>query len=117
LINEFQIEEVDGKYRKRLPYLNDWINTLKENERKAITLKFQDKTLQECGDVLGVTRERVRQIISKALNKKPILREDDFSYWFKKYNLSFEFCTYVFNMSIQSYSYLDTVYKKGVSNV
>ena len=78
LINEFQIEEVDGKYRKRLPYSNDWINTLKENERKAITLKFQDKTLQECGDVLGVTRERVRQIISKVLNKKPILREDHF---------------------------------------
>ena len=117
LLNEFQIEEVDGKYRKRLPYLNDWINTLKENERKAITLKFQDKTLQECGEVLGVTRERVRQIISKALRKKPILREDDFSYWFKKYNLSFEFCSYVFDMSIQSYSYLDTVYKKGVSNV
>ncbi len=116
LLDEFQIEEVDGKYRKMLPYLTDWIETLKENEKKAITLKFQNKTLQECGEALGLTRERIRQIISRALKRKPILREDDFSYWFTKYNLSYEFCSQVFDMNIQSYSYLDTVYKKGISD-
>ena len=30
---------------------------------------FEDKTFQEIGDVLGVTRERVRQIEDKALKK------------------------------------------------
>ena len=45
------------------PYLND-------RERNCILAKFVDsKNYQEIGDSLGITRERVRQIIDKAIYK------------------------------------------------
>ena len=55
-----------------MPDLSEWIDSLKDNERKALTLKLQKKTLRECGEVLGVSRERVHQIIQSALKKKAV---------------------------------------------
>ncbi len=50
------------------------LNTLSEREKKVIMLRFgikygPPKTLEEVGKVFNVTRERVRQIESKALKK------------------------------------------------
>jgi RNA polymerase primary sigma factor len=50
------------------------LDTLNERERKVIMLRFgikygPPKTLEEVGKVFNVTRERVRQIESKALSK------------------------------------------------
>lgn len=46
------------------------IQTLDEREQKVITGRFfEDKTLDDLGDVLGVSRERVRQIENRALRK------------------------------------------------
>lgn len=42
---------------------------LKESARRCLLLKAQGQTLQEIGDSMGLTRERVRQIISKAVRK------------------------------------------------
>jgi RNA polymerase primary sigma factor len=52
----------------------DWLQLLSENEKKVISLRFgledgKPKTLEEVGQIFGVTRERVRQIESSALNK------------------------------------------------
>jgi RNA polymerase primary sigma factor len=54
--------------------LQEALNTLKDRERKIIRLRFglQDghpRTLEEVGREFGVTRERIRQIESKALGK------------------------------------------------
>jgi len=54
--------------------LREVLNTLKDRERKIIKLRFglQDghpRTLEEVGREFGVTRERIRQIESKALVK------------------------------------------------
>ena len=54
--------------------LNDLVSTLKEREQKVLTLRFglgdnHPRTLEEVGQVLNVTRERVRQIEEKALRK------------------------------------------------
>lgn len=44
--------------------------TLTVKERAVMRLRFEDDlTLEECGEMLGVTRERVRQIEIKALRK------------------------------------------------
>jgi RNA polymerase primary sigma factor len=48
--------------------------TLKDREREVLELRFglidgQQRTLEEVGTVYGVTRERIRQIESKALNR------------------------------------------------
>jgi RNA polymerase primary sigma factor len=54
--------------------LRDALADLPERERSVLELRFglsddQPKTLREIGDVLGLSRERVRQIESRALNK------------------------------------------------
>jgi hypothetical protein len=59
---------------KEVEILNLWLNELKEKEKEVITLRFgledkKSKTLQEIGNGMGLTRERVRQIESAALNK------------------------------------------------
>ncbi len=50
------------------------LDSLSERERKVLELRFglydgQSRTLEEVGDLFGVTRERVRQIEAKALRK------------------------------------------------
>lgn len=54
--------------------INELLNTLTEREEEVIRLRFgldggQPQTLQEVGEIFGITRERVRQIESKALEK------------------------------------------------
>jgi RNA polymerase primary sigma factor len=51
------------------------LHDLDEKEREVVTLRFgldrdgEPRTLQEIGDVLGVSRERIRQIESRAKDK------------------------------------------------
>jgi len=52
----------------------DLLDKLPEKERQVIELRFglrgnEPKTLREIGDILGVSRERVRQLETKALRK------------------------------------------------
>lgn len=54
--------------------MRDVLDSLGERERRVLTLRFglkdgQSRTLEEVGNTLGVTRERVRQIEAKALRK------------------------------------------------
>lgn len=54
--------------------LNDVLATLTEREEKVLRLRFglddgQGRTLEEVGQIFGVTRERIRQIEAKALRK------------------------------------------------
>jgi len=54
--------------------LGDALAELPEREREVLKLRFgltddQPKTLREIGEVMGLSRERVRQIESRALNK------------------------------------------------
>ena len=54
--------------------VDDVLYTLNEREAKVLSLRFgledgRQRTLEEVGQVFGVTRERIRQIESKALRK------------------------------------------------
>ena len=54
--------------------LNELIKVLSEREQKIIAMRFglngeEEKTLQETGKLLHITRERVRQIEAKAIKK------------------------------------------------
>jgi len=62
--------------------LNKLIGTLNEKEQKVIYMRFgfnqeQPKTLEQTGHLLGVTRERIRQIEEKALHKIRSLMKSD----------------------------------------
>jgi RNA polymerase primary sigma factor len=47
-----------------------YIQNLEEQQRLVLTLRFKDegKTLEQVGDILGVTKERARQIEKDAIN-------------------------------------------------
>ncbi|MFE6742021.1 RNA polymerase sigma factor [Streptomyces tubercidicus] len=55
-------------------HLDAVLSTLAERERKVVQLRYgladgRPRTLEEIGRIFGVTRERIRQIESKTLNK------------------------------------------------
>jgi RNA polymerase primary sigma factor len=55
-------------------HIDEVMERLEENERKILTMRFgledgQPHTLKEIGDSMGLSRERIRQIEARALNK------------------------------------------------
>ncbi|MBN2427571.1 MAG: sigma-70 family RNA polymerase sigma factor [Deltaproteobacteria bacterium] len=61
--------------------VSEWLSQLNENEREILTLRFglDDKdpqTLDTIGQQFGVTRERIRQIEAKSLEKLKRIREE-----------------------------------------
>jgi len=78
------MEAVDEAARTAL--VADWIKRLEENERRIIILRFglddeEPMTLEGVGKRYGITRERVRQIEAKALNKlRKMVEETDIAF-------------------------------------
>ncbi len=69
----------------------DMINLLSDREKKVLILRFglggeKSKTLEEIGVVLGVTRERIRQIEKAAIKKLQSIAKE-YEIEFKDYNL------------------------------
>src|SRR5512135_2073421 len=59
---------------RRREHIDEWLQQLSVSERKVIELRFglndgEPKTLDSIGKEFGITRERVRQIETQALNK------------------------------------------------
>lgn len=98
----------------RLLTLEGWADTLKENQSQALALRLQGMTLEEVGNELGVTRERIRQITTKALDKRPALSEDKYRYLFDGYQMTKEqFCA-ITGEPGEVYEYLDLTKEKGL---
>jgi DNA-directed RNA polymerase sigma subunit (sigma70/sigma32) len=52
------------------PLSDDWAAVLSEREWQALTLHFKNRlTFEKAGKIMGVTRERVRQIALAAARK------------------------------------------------
>ncbi len=59
---------------RRREHIEEWLTQLSPSERRVIELRFglidgESKTLDSIGKEFGITRERVRQIETQALNK------------------------------------------------
>ncbi len=66
--------EMYAQYQKIKEVINEALQDLPERERKVLELRFglkdgEPKTLEEVGRIFGVTRERIRQIELKILEK------------------------------------------------
>ena len=64
----------DRNHRVEQDQLQDVLTTLSEREAGVVRLRFgltdgMPRTLDEIGQVYGVTRERIRQIESKTMSK------------------------------------------------
>ncbi|MBN1141504.1 MAG: sigma-70 family RNA polymerase sigma factor [Deltaproteobacteria bacterium] len=62
--------------------VSKWLQQLTENEREILTLRFgledrDPQTLDTIGQKFGVTRERIRQIEAKSLEKLKRIREEN----------------------------------------
>lgn len=69
---ELAINPVEQKVpQEKFPvdHFEETYNKLKESAQNCLLLRAQGQTLQGIGDSMGLTRERVRQIISKAVRK------------------------------------------------
>jgi RNA polymerase primary sigma factor len=77
LIEQDAIEDVEHEliHRAAASRVRQALHDLDDKEREIVTLRFgldrdgEPRTLQEIGDALGVSRERVRQIESRAKDK------------------------------------------------
>lgn len=80
----------------------------------AFIRRLKGCSLQEIGDALNLTRERVRQILTKMAKSMPTLYEDyyRFPYEFFKFTKS-EFCNAFPECGAIGYEYLFMRYKKG----
>jgi RNA polymerase sigma factor RpoS len=71
--NALSPASVSDEIRRR-EHIDEWLQQLSVSERKVIELRFglndgEPKTLDSIGKEFGITRERVRQIETQALNK------------------------------------------------
>jgi RNA polymerase primary sigma factor len=62
------------EHTKRMEEIGSWLDTLGSDEKRVVTLRFgldgeEPQTLEAIGKMFGVTRERIRQIEQKAINK------------------------------------------------
>ena len=92
MLDEGKIELFDRVYRVKMPHVSDWISQISsQNQRTAVMLRAEGNTLEECGSKMGNrSRQSVDQLIRSALRNKPALREDDYRYWFERYNMDRE---------------------------
>lgn len=115
LENEGRILETDGGYVCRYPRCADFAAAIeKENERLCLSERLKGRTLEEIGQENGWTRERVRQLMEKALNHhgRPRLHEDRYAYFFDTYYIQKEdFCS-AFHEPPETYEYLVLTIKK-----
>ncbi len=80
-----QIRKIDDMIFCVYPSLVEYLSTTNEKTRKIIEARLEGKSLEVVAQILGVTRERVRQIQKKFFEKMPLIEE---GYWLsvqKKY--------------------------------
>lgn len=104
------ISVVDGIYTINYPSISDYIVQMDDKRAsEVLRSRLNGRTLNEIGDELEISRERVRQICAKALLNHPKLREDKYIDLFGMYSFTIDEFTHIFNESAQTYYYLDMV--------
>ena len=93
--------------------MNDYLSS--DFKRKDLfLLRLEGKSLKEIGDEFGISRERVRQIVSKIVNKMPSIYEvQKYSEIFSTYMISKEIFINIFCTYVRVYELLVIVSKKG----
>jgi hypothetical protein len=91
---------------------------LKENEAEILLKRISGKTLEEIGEILNLTRERIRQIESRSLKKLYLekFKEDFFLEIFLKYDVSREAFLSILKEE-ETYNYLNLRYKDELNQV
>ena len=68
-------QDEDAARETHLPGISAAVGTLTEREQGVLMLRFQQKkTLEQCGKEYQITRERIRQIETKAIRNQDTRR-------------------------------------------
>ncbi len=114
LSNDKKIDCSDEGLCLHLLSLEESMKMMKDgNSKQALMYRLCGMTLEDAGHEMGVTRERARQLTKKALDKLPVLKEDELKYWFENYNITAEEFQSIFDLSQEGYQYLLLRYSKG----
>lgn len=84
-----------------------------ENRKQMFTERLQGLTLEEIGNIHGITRERVRQIIAKIISKLESVEEDKYKNIICTYDINVDEFKTIFNEEETVYYYLCLKYSKG----
>lgn len=97
-----------------MQYLEEKYSDSNNRNGEIFLKRLSGDNLQMIGDMYGLTRERVRQILVKTAKKMPLMYEDYFSEPYKYFKLSKEeFCNIFPSCGENGYEYLFIKYKKG----
>lgn len=97
-----------------MQYLQEKYSDSNDRNGEIILKRLSGDNLQMIGDMYGLTRERVRQILVQTVKKMPLMYEDYFSEPYKYFKLSKEeFCNVFPSCGETGYEYLFIKYKKG----
>lgn len=85
---------------------------------ETLTSKINGLTLQEIGDIQGVSRERVRQKINNVLKKIPEIKEVDlYKHYFTSLDISKEDFINIYYHDGRLFELLDLLYDKGTESI
>lgn len=110
LESEGYIIEREDCYARKFMSITDYVRDMENERTRDILLeRLNGVSLQETGEEFGLTRERVRQICVKALQKCPRLEEDRYRSIFDTYLFSEQDFCRIFETSPMAYRYLEMV--------
>lgn len=109
------IDEFNKVHSKKPSIISYTAENYNETALEMMKLRLEGKTLEEIGNAIGVTRERVRQVIKKVIEStNQIFKEDENAYWFSNYDLDIKQYKWLFNDNL--YYYLSVRYDKGLNS-
>ena len=116
LLKERKIVAENEGFRAAYPKLVEELEKLKKDEKKydMVIKKLSGYTLEQIGNEYNVTRERIRQIISKEMKKiHHVEEEEKYSEYIENYDFKEDLFCKLFNQEKIVYYYLREKYKKG----
>lgn len=117
LIDMKKIDCFGEMFRVHLDSIDEVVEKFEGREKEILFRKFNGDTLETIGKSLGLTRERIRQILVKSLRKIHRVKEDDYKEIFKKYSFSQELFCEMFELNEMSYFYLKEKYNSGENDL
>ena len=125
LLASHKLEYVDFRCYRVYPSVFDVLkeSTIDPRNKEAFAQRLSGKKLEEIGDDLGLTRERVRQLIQKAIDKLHVflrnaygvrlLDEDFYTYLYEHYDIPKELWSSYIGVPEETYRYLFNAYTHG----
>lgn len=108
----------DGVYSYNHPSIERILIENRDNkDLHIVSHRMDGLTLEEIGNKLGITRERVRQIEKKSLNLLGTVFEDRYASIFERYAFSLESFTHIFDVTPRIYYFLKLRYKSGTIDI